>query len=215
MTSPFSNYNLAWFGCLAACLACGAPRAPGPVVAPAADATSSEVSPPSQVNPPTAVEQAVKPTEKAPQGASIQQTVDLVAKRDLWPLQPDRAETLLQELGPVHRKEPMAHALSLEGGPSGALARFSVSYFSDDKGVWAFSVANFAFTEADLQGLYATVKGQLTERLGKAEWTQQGEELPSVEWSLGKSMKLLLARSPNQGENALVISVAEPEGEEE
>jgi hypothetical protein len=55
----------------------------------------------------------------------------------------------------------------------------------------------------------------LTARLGKAEWPQQGDEIPSTEWSLGRSMKLLLARSPNQGENALVINIAEPEGEEE
>ena len=88
-------------------------------------------------------------------------------------------------------------------------------YSSDEKGAWAFSVANFAFAEADLRALYATVKGQLTERLGKAEWAQQGEEIPSTEWGLGNSMKLLLARSPSAGENALVISIAEPEGEGE
>ena len=221
MTFPSSNYNLAWVGCVVACLACGATRAPRPAAAATADSTPPEVSSapkvetPPPVESPPSVEQSPGPTEKAPQGASIQQTVALVAKRNLWPLQPDKAESLLQALGPVHREEPMKHALSLEGGPSGALTRYSVSYSSEKKGVWAFNVASFAFAEADLQGLYATVKGQLTERLGKAEWAQRGEEIPNTEWNLGRSMKLLLARSPNQGESALVISIAEPEGEEE
>jgi hypothetical protein len=161
------------------------------------------------------VEEAPRPVQQGPEGASLERTIERIAKRNFWPLEPDRAESLLASLGPVHRQQSAEHALSLEGGPSGALARYDVSYSSDEKGAWAFSVANFAFAEADLRALYATLRGRLTERLGKADWAQQGEELPSTEWSLGNSMKLLLARSPSSGENTLVISIAEPEGEGE
>ena len=205
--------SLAWIGCVAACLACGAAQTPAPVAAPAAAPASPEASPSPAVEVP--VEQAPEPVQQAPQGASIQQTIELVAKRNFWPLAPDKAESLLASLGPVQRQQSAEHALSLKGGPSGALARYDVSYSSDEKGAWAFSVANFAFADADLRALYATVSGRLTERLGKAEWAQQGEEIPSTEWGLGNSMKLLLARSPSAGENALVISIAEPEGEGE
>jgi hypothetical protein len=96
--------------------------------APASDAASSEV---------TGQDQAVDP-------------VDLVVKRDLWPLEPASAEKLLQGLGQVHRETPIPHALSLVGGPTATVARFDVSYSQDDEGHWTMDAASFFLGDADL-----------------------------------------------------------------
>lgn len=141
--------------------------------------------------------------------------VDLVVKRDLWPLEPAAAEKLLQSLGQVRREAPIPHALSLVGGPTATLARFDVSYAQDDEGRWTMNAASFFLGDADLGALYQRLETRITERLGKPEWSEKQNDLPSSGWSLGRDMSLLLAPSPNQGERLVVLSISEPEGEAE
>lgn len=116
---------------------------------------------------------------------------------------------------PIHREQPMDQALSLLGGPGESVARIQVSYSGDEKGGWTYSVANFYFAATDLHQLYETIEKLLNEYLGAPEWAERNAELPSTEWDLGGSMKLLFAPSPNQGEKLLVLSIAEPEGDPE
>jgi hypothetical protein len=168
----------------------------------------------------TAAESVEPPINSTPSDAAVNYTkpvdpVELVAKREMWPLDPGSAEELLRGLGHVRRETPEPRALSLIGGPSGALARFEVSYSQDDAGQWAFNVANFFFGEADLPALNQKIETAIIERLGKPDWTERQAELPSSGWSLGRDMNLLLAPSPNQGERLVLLSVSEPEGEAE
>jgi hypothetical protein len=109
----------------------------------------------------------------------------------------------------------MEQSLALSGGPSGALARFQVAYSGDEKGHWTFNVATFFLGDSDLHRLHAAVEKQLAELLGKPEWVDKSSDLPSAGWGLGRSMKLLLAPSPIGGEKLLMISISEPDGEEE
>lgn len=141
--------------------------------------------------------------------------IDLVVKRDLWPLEPAAAERLLQGLGQVRRETVGPHGLSLVGGPTPTLARFDVSYSQDDDGHWTLNAASFFLRDADLTLLYARLETRIIERLGRPEWRSQQDELPSSGWSLGRDMSLLLAPSPNQGERLVMLSISEPEGEAE
>jgi hypothetical protein len=141
--------------------------------------------------------------------------VDLVIKRELWPLEPASAEELLKRLGHVRRETSVPHALSLVGGPTGSVARFEVSYSEGDDGHWTFNAANFFLGDAELATLYRKLETRITERLGKPAWTEKQNDLPSTGWSLGRDMSLLLAPSPNQGERLVMLSVSQPEGEAE
>jgi len=190
--------------------ACGSPAASNAVVASPSSVPKNEPSlraePSAEPNPSLEVnheKQSVDP-------------VDLVVKRELWPLEPASAEEILQGLGHVRRETPAPDVLSLVGGPTGALARFEVSYSQDADGRWTFNVASFFFGgEPDLPALYQKIETRITERLGKPKWTEKQEELPSSGWSLGRDMSLLLTSSPNQGERLVMLSISEPEGEAE
>jgi hypothetical protein len=95
------------------------------------------------------------------------------------------------------------------------VARFEVSYSQDEDGHWTFNAAIFFLGDADLPRLYRKLQTRITERLGKPEWTEKQNDLPSSGWSLGRDMSLLLAPSPNQAEHLVMLSIAEPEGEAE
>jgi hypothetical protein len=191
-------------------LSCGAAHTPSSIVAPSAPPASQSVdAAPEQ---PTRPDEQ-KPPQDTPRVATLEETVKLVARRDLWPLAPDRAEELLNRIGPIHREQPMDQALSLLGGPGESVARIQVSYSGDENGGWTYSVANFYFGAKDLHQLYEAIEKLLNEHLGPPEWAERNAELPSTEWDLGGSMKLLFAPSPNNGEKLLVLSIAEPEGE--
>jgi hypothetical protein len=112
--------------------------------------------------------------------------VDLVIKRELWPLEPASAEELLKRLGHVRRETSVPHALSLVGGPTGSVARFEVSYSEGDDGHWTFNAANFFLGDAELATLYRKLETRITERLGKPAWTEKQNDLPSTGWSLGR-----------------------------
>jgi hypothetical protein len=155
------------------------------------------------------------PTQDTPDVATLEETVKLVARRDLWPLEPDKAEELLKRIGPVHREQPIEQALSLSSEPAGGAARIQVFYSGDETVGWTFNVANFYFDASDLHQLYEAVEKLLNEQLGAPDWAEKKADLPSTEWDLGGSMKLLFAPSPNQGEKLLVLSIAEPEGDPE
>jgi hypothetical protein len=213
-------------------VACSAPRAPTPVVTPTKAAaeplaapsarpeeTPPEVNPagatPAEVNSPGATQAEPTPLDAEQRADELEEAVKRVAKRNLWPLPPPKAEALLKSLGAVSRNEPMPQALELSGGPSGALARFQVAYSGDEKGHWTFNVATFYLGDPDLRRLHASVEKQLTQLLGKPKWVNGSDELASAGWGLGHSMELLFAPSPNSGEKLLLISISEPEGEEE
>ena len=217
MTFPSSNYDLrkALLVCFAAwAAACSTVDAPKPAATPDDVPGATSVEP---VTPPTtessATSQTAPPAPSAPasQGPALQDIITRVAKKNLWPLEPGEAEKLLQTIGPVRRDERASQVLSLSGGPSGALARFEVSYTPDENGHWAFNVASFFLGRDD----YERVEHQLTEQVGKPEWTGKNDDIPSTEWGIGRSMKLLLGPSPNLGDELLVMSISEPEGEGE
>jgi hypothetical protein len=190
-------------------VACSSPAASNPTVAS-----------PSSVPASRQVAVAESSADTIPSNGTTSQTqsvdsVDLVVKRELWPLKPASAEELLQGLGQVRRETPIPRALSLVGGPTASVARFEVSYSQDEDGHWTFNAATFFLGDADLPRLYRRLQTRITERLGKPEWTEKQNDLPSSGWSLGRDMSLLLAPSPNQGERLVMLSISEPEGEAE
>jgi hypothetical protein len=208
---PFPRASQFAAALAASVIACSSPAASNGLVASPSSVGESSTQPRAPSDPSAT-------TSAAHTAGSRGQAVDpveLVVKRDLWPLEPASAEKLLQELGHVRREVPFPRALSIVGGPTGPVERFEVSYSQDDDGHWTFNAASFFLRDPDLQALYQKLETRIIERLGKPAWTERQGDLPSSGWNLGRDMSLLLAASPNQGERLLMLSVSEPEGEAE
>jgi hypothetical protein len=189
---------------------------------PSAPADSSEVTAKPSTEAPTepSVESAAPsaPVQaKSAEARAVVPLLDRVARRDVWPLDPDAAQKLLQPFAPQRREEPALQALSLVGGPSGPLVGFQVAYSQSDRGGWSFSSAGFDFSGANLSELYAVIRAQLVEQLGEPAWVEpNGDSVPpSAGWEVGHAMQLLFAPRPNPAEKLLVLSISEPQGEEE
>jgi hypothetical protein len=145
-----------------------------------------------------------------------QEALSLIVQRGLWPLDVDAARQRLQRISPVSQNQPDATELSLEGGPSGVVKHFQVTYRRYDQPKWAFDSAGFFFGGEDLRRLHQELEALLVQQLGKPEWTDDsGEEFSSAGWSIGNDLSLMFTPSPNGGERLLGISISEPQGEAE
>jgi len=142
--------------------------------------------------------------------------VTLIAKPGLWPLDVEAARRVLQAFGPVNREQRSPSALSLVGGPYGALDRFDIAYSLDDKQYWVFGSAGFFLDDRDPARLYHTLEARLTQLLGKPARTEHDESatenaaLPPVVWDLGEAW-LSLAQSTDHGEDVVLIAIRENE----
>jgi hypothetical protein len=142
--------------------------------------------------------------------------VTLIAKPGLWPLDVEAARRVLQAFGPVNHEQRSPSALSLVGGPYGALDRFDIEYSLDDQHYWVFGSAGFFLDDRDPARLYHALEARLTELLGKPARTERDESpadgaaLPPVVWDLGEAW-LSLAQSTDHGEDVVLIAIRENE----
>jgi hypothetical protein len=137
--------------------------------------------------------------------------VTLVAKPGLWPLDVESARRVLQTLGPVKQEHVTPDAMSLVGGPSGALDRFDVTYARDDQQYWVFGSAGFVIAGEESRRLYRLLETRLIQLLGApaSTKTRADAKLPSATWDLGEEMTLSLGPSPSGGDG-LMIAIFEP-----
>ena len=138
--------------------------------------------------------------------------VTLVAKPGLWPLDVESARRVLQSLGPVKQEQVTPDALSLVGGPTGALDRFDVTYSRDEQQYWVFDSAGFVIAGHESLRLYRLLETRLTQLLGAPASTEthDNDELPRATWDLGEEMALSLGPSPSGDDRLLMIAISEP-----
>lgn len=198
---------------LGASLACTGPTAPparAPAATPESDAPEADPSASAATPDTTAREQSSEADETA------DNVVTLIAKPGLWPLDVEAARRVLQAFGPVNREQRSPSALSLVGGPYGALDRFDIAYSLDDQHYWVFGSAGFFLDDRDPARLYHTIETRLTQLLGKPARTEQDESatesagVPPVVWDLGEAW-LSLAQSTDHGEDVVLIAIRENE----
>jgi hypothetical protein len=168
---------------------------------------AAESSPDSSATP-------ARATERGEPDATASSVVTLIAKPGLWPLDVESARRVLTALGPVKREQPRPEALSLVGGPFGALERFDVDYSLEENKYWVFASAWFFLGGRDLDRLYRTIEARLIQLLGKPASTDRdaGAVLPTVTWDLGEAI-LSLAPSKDRGERQLMIAIHESDDE--
>jgi hypothetical protein len=184
---------------LLACAGQPSPRTAAPIAPRAAPVRSSGA--------PT----AETPSDPSRPNATADGVVTLVAKPGLWPLDVESARRVLQTLGPVKEEQVTPNALSLVGGPSGALDRFDVRYARDDEQYWVFGSAGFVIAGEQSRRLYRALESRLIQLLGAPASTEThaDAELPSATWDLGEAMTLSLGPSPS-GDDGLMIAISEP-----
>lgn len=201
---------------LGASLACtGQTAAPAraPAATPHGDAADAESSA-SATTASTAPDAPAREESRADETAD--NVVTLIAKPGLWPLDVEAARRVLQAFGPVNREQRSPSALSLVGGPYGALDRFDIAYSLDDEQYWVFGSAGFFLDDRDPARLYHTLEARLTQLLGKPARTDGDESVPEtsgpppVVWDLGEAW-LSLAQSTDHGEDVVLIAIRENE----
>lgn len=155
--------------------------------------------------------------ESSPEADETADTVvTLIAKPGLWPLDVEAAHRVLQAFGPVNREQRSTSALSLVGGPYGALDRFDIAYSLDDQHYWVFGSAGFFLDHRDPTRLYHTLQARLTQLLGKPAPTERDKSAtedaapPPVVWDLGEAW-LSLAHSTDHGEDVVLIAIRQNE----
>lgn len=172
----------------------------------------------------TTPREAAAPEERSRADETADSVVTLIAKPGLWPLDVEAARRVLQAFGPVNREQRSPSALSLVGGPYGALDRFDIAYSLDDQQYWVFGSAGFFLDDRDPARLYHTLEARLTELLGNpartgrdesttegtGEGTTETTAQPPVVWDLGEAW-LSLAQSTDHGEDVVLIAIRENE----
>ena len=195
-------------------LACAGPTAAparSPAATPQTSASDAEPAPSA-----TTARKATAAEEPSPADETADNVVTLIAKPGLWPLDVEAARRVLQAFGPVNHEQRSPSALSLVGGPYGALDRFDIAYSLDDKQYWVFGSAGFFLDDRDPARLYHTLEARLTQLLGKPARTEHDESatddarLPPVVWDLGEAW-LSLAQSTDHGEDVVLIAIRENE----
>jgi hypothetical protein len=192
---------------LATALACAGQPSRGAVQPSAQGLHEASATPP-----PTTDGRGTEAPDASGPNTTADAVVTLVAKPGLWPLDVESARRVLQTLGPVKQEQASPDALSLVGGPTGALDRFDVTYSRDEQQYWVFDSAGFVIAGRESLRLYRLIETRLTQLLGAPASTEThaDDELPSATWDLGEEMTLSLGPSPSGDSRLLMIAISEP-----
>jgi hypothetical protein len=189
----------------------------------AASPPAPVVAPPRKDAPKEAPPVAVAPETGRPV-VSAQQIVDVIANRDLYPIQLNDAAAKLKPIAELTRQTPAPEVVLMVGSGPG-LRRMEISYVEDAKGRWTFSQATVLLAPTppdDVPTLFRQLESAVRKKLGKPRFTKRGDaSLPQMGWKVRGRFELWLGEETNTLPDATApqrhirMDVSEPAGEAE
>jgi hypothetical protein len=185
---------------------------PAPENTPPRQTASPVMAPPAATTLPEAGRQVVSP----------QQIVDVMANRDLYPIQLNTAAAKLKPIVELTRQTPAPEVVLMVGAGPG-VRRVEISYIEDAKGRWTFSQVTALLVPTppdDVPSLFKQLESALRKKLGKPRFTKPGgTALPIIGWKVRGRLELWLAEETNTLPDAstpqrhIRMEVSEPGGE--